>query len=581
MNWYKLSQSQVQNKPSYLDIGHGRTDDIDKSQVWALIDGKIEMYPAIGKNGKSGHAAYWQGDDFSYDFSYCGRFEPKTKNLSISCPDKHGTVPSAIMKKLYNTFGTDINVYQYGLYATSQPQKVVLAQNFDDGDSIEWNFPEADHDYDPNWDYELSSPPSKDITETIEVIMNAMNNVVIPEIGMGKAKLAYVKLDTDELANYIHGTAPHPVFVIDIESIQKGLEEYGGDLIHQIKMTLFHELGHAIEDWMNLEYDEHNAEEFAYQYVNHGIIENFWEDNSLEKTAERSYLDIGHGQLGGMDQNQLWIIDNGQIDIRPAITEDDERMTHDDYWAEDQLSNSYTGRFEPDTKRVSVISPKQGNIPSYIMRILYDTFGSDIKIMQYDWGGVVMAQSQKPSYTNIGHRSYDKSDQMWVITDGKLEIESSYNPNEVFDTHFDHWSADVLDRSYRGRFEQDTKRLSIMVPPAFQRAEVPSTIMRTLYDAFGTDIDVHIYGNGLILAQNLPLFDKTPEPKKKGLEVIPISCSHEGDLALTINGKRYDYVITYPYVAKDLLDELIYFSKKGWGKQVKRRIDWLDQYRVK
>jgi hypothetical protein len=206
MNWYRLSQSQVQNKPSYLDIGHGITDDIDKSQVWALMDGKIEVYPAIGKNGKSGHDAYWQGDDFSY----YGRFEPKTKNLSISCPSKHGTVPSAIMKKLYNTFGTDINVYQYGLslYATSQPQKVVLAQN-------------------------------------------------------------------------------------------------------------------------------------------------------------------------------------------------------------------------------------------------------------------------------------------------------------------------------------------------------------------------------------LPLFDKIPEPKKKGLEVIPISCSHEGDLALTINGKRYDYVITYPYIARDLLDELIYFSQKGWGKQIKRRIDWLDQYRVK
>ena len=147
-----------------------------------------------------------------------------------------------------------------------------------------WDFPEADHDYNPNWDYEVVIPDEKLIAIS-EKIMNEINTKYMPQIGMGKAKASYIKGKPGALAFYINGTAPYPVFVIDLENIRTSSEECAmendfdceKEIYIGISTTLFHELGHAIQDWMNLYPDEDQAEEFWIHLHEYGEVWNFWE----------------------------------------------------------------------------------------------------------------------------------------------------------------------------------------------------------------------------------------------------------------------------------------------------------------
>lgn len=145
-------------------------------------------------------------------------------------------------------------------------------------ESSEWSFPEADHDYDPAWDYDIESKPEEAFVKIVDEVMKEINEELIPQIGMGKAKEAYIKNNAgDRMGLYIYGTAPHPVFAIDLEGIKKAVEEYGSNVGVAIETTLIHELGHAIQDWMGIPMDGHEAEEFAYQWSSYRQIDNFWE----------------------------------------------------------------------------------------------------------------------------------------------------------------------------------------------------------------------------------------------------------------------------------------------------------------
>ncbi len=140
----------------------------------------------------------------------------------------------------------------------------------------EWDFPEAEHDYNPSWDYAQVIPDEK-LKAITEEVMNDINNNLMPQIGMGKAKTAYIEDADGALAKYVHGTQPYPVFVIDLESIRRGAEKYGVDIGGQIEATLIHELGHAIQEWMGLEMDEDEAESFAEHYHYYRELKKFWE----------------------------------------------------------------------------------------------------------------------------------------------------------------------------------------------------------------------------------------------------------------------------------------------------------------
>ena len=150
----------------------------------------------------------------------------------------------------------------------------------------EFDFPEASHDYDPNWDYDVDPLPDQKLAQIANDAIDEINTKMIPRIGIGKCKAAFIREDSDTLARYINGTQPNPVFVVDLQTIKETAEECARDydchpeteIIIGIRSTLFHELGHAIQEWMDLEFDEGEAEEFARHYQDFGEIWEFWEE---------------------------------------------------------------------------------------------------------------------------------------------------------------------------------------------------------------------------------------------------------------------------------------------------------------
>ena len=141
-----------------------------------------------------------------------------------------------------------------------------------------------DHDYDPSWDYEVDGNPNKEYIEYCNNIMQEINTLIPTlKLGMGKASVHYIKNESDTVAVYAHGTGSNPVFMINLEEIDSVRDQLRQDdiqpvnIITDIKMTLFHEFAHAIQDLLELEYDEDEAEDFAISYVDHNSVTPFWE----------------------------------------------------------------------------------------------------------------------------------------------------------------------------------------------------------------------------------------------------------------------------------------------------------------
>lgn len=142
----------------------------------------------------------------------------------------------------------------------------------------EWHYEGAEHNYDPNWDYEEDTNTDQEIVQFINNFINEIKRDLLPKIEIIKdIKVAYIKDQNDTLSRYIDGTSPYAVIVIDIENIKEGIKRYGGQIGDAIEMTILHEIGHAAEDVSELEYDEQNAEEFAFQYQVNKKIYKFWE----------------------------------------------------------------------------------------------------------------------------------------------------------------------------------------------------------------------------------------------------------------------------------------------------------------
>ena len=128
-------------------------------------------------------------------------------------------------------------------------------------------YPEEEHDYDINWDYEPDEGADKEIMRLVSNYVKELHEKLLPQLKIFKTiRVEYVLLRPSQLAVYISGTKSAPVIGIDIENTQIACEQYGGECIKALKMSILHELGHAIQEALGKNLDEEEAEDFAYQY---------------------------------------------------------------------------------------------------------------------------------------------------------------------------------------------------------------------------------------------------------------------------------------------------------------------------
>jgi len=133
---------------------------------------------------------------------------------------------------------------------------------------------EPNHDYDINWDYETDQEVSQEIIEVVKSYAEHIKKTILPRLGIFKDfRVEFVNsLPPDQLAVYINGTYSSPVIAIDVGNTnffceESGYDENGNECIHSIKMSILHELYHAVQEANDEPFDEDEAEEFAVQNI--------------------------------------------------------------------------------------------------------------------------------------------------------------------------------------------------------------------------------------------------------------------------------------------------------------------------
>jgi len=134
------------------------------------------------------------------------------------------------------------------------------------------------HDYDPSWDYEIDDNPDPEYVKLVNETVGEIKSRILPEFGDIKTITTSYILDNDDdtLARYINGTKSDAHFVIDVPNLKEAIKQYPVDPKTAVESTLVHELAHAIQDILEADMDEDEAEDFAFGYT-YGKIDPFWE----------------------------------------------------------------------------------------------------------------------------------------------------------------------------------------------------------------------------------------------------------------------------------------------------------------
>jgi len=123
------------------------------------------------------------------------------------------------------------------------------------------------HDYDISWDYMLDDYVEKKNISLMNKIIKEIKKDILPTLNFCNDFKVYPIILTDKILGvYCKDTCENPVIGIDIRNILIGCEEYNVDIVTAIKTTILHELKHAWQEYNNKEFDEVEAEDFAFNY---------------------------------------------------------------------------------------------------------------------------------------------------------------------------------------------------------------------------------------------------------------------------------------------------------------------------
>jgi len=109
-------------------------------------------------------------------------------------------------------------------------------------------------------------------------------------------------------------------------------------------------------------------------------------------------------------------------------------------------------------------------------------------------------QDKAEQYFSIGHGDYDEEVGfepkyiVWAYIGGRIEVgPEGYGEGVIQEsdedlphggTHGGLWGHDVTGRTYKGRYEPETGRLSIVKPPGKEYYSIPDVVMQALYHKF-------------------------------------------------------------------------------------------------
>lgn len=103
--------------------------------------------------------------------------------------------------------------------------------------------------------------------ELISQIEKEIKRDLLPKLKLFKNfKLIEICRKSDKLGYYKPNTCKKPLIKLNLLQIYNACKKYNVDLWAGIYSTILHELGHAIQDYRGVEFNEEEAEHFAYIY---------------------------------------------------------------------------------------------------------------------------------------------------------------------------------------------------------------------------------------------------------------------------------------------------------------------------
>lgn len=84
-------------------------------------------------------------------------------------------------------------------------------------------------------------------------------------------------LGQNVLGQYVWGSCREPLILLDVHLHRTVASREQVNFWRLLRTTIVHELGHAVQEWHGLPYNDRQAESFALGYVEIGVIDRFWE----------------------------------------------------------------------------------------------------------------------------------------------------------------------------------------------------------------------------------------------------------------------------------------------------------------
>ena len=92
------------------------------------------------------------------------------------------------------------------------------------------------------------------------------------------------------------------------------------------------------------------------------------------------------------------------------------------------------------------------------------------------------------TYFSLGHgdENWVGEDEVWIALSGQIYAEPMTNG-----THNSIWGSDLVNKNWRGRYEKETGRVSIVPPLGLAATITPTWLMDALESAFPNMTEVH------------------------------------------------------------------------------------------
>ena len=90
------------------------------------------------------------------------------------------------------------------------------------------------------------------------------------------------------------------------------------------------------------------------------------DDDAASKSAEL-YFSVGHGGYDEDESYIVWALINGEIETTDS-------GTHGTAWGHNITDRTWKGRYEPDTGKLSIVSPNHHKAPQHLMDLLHSEF---------------------------------------------------------------------------------------------------------------------------------------------------------------------------------------------------------------